>query len=95
MVEAIALIESGLGDCCDAMVGILAPRELRASRLMAREGMDEESARRRMDAQKPDAFFLENCDHILRNEGDRAAFSQQVQNLLSALLNMDQGGYDL
>ena len=38
-IDAIALIESGLGETCGAIVGILAPRELRIRRIMAREGI--------------------------------------------------------
>jgi dephospho-CoA kinase len=84
-VEAIALVESGLADWCDAVVGILAPRELRASRIMAREGISEEAAQRRIAAQKPDSFFIHHCPYLLHNEGDREVFLQQIRQLLSQL----------
>ncbi|MEG1858500.1 MAG: dephospho-CoA kinase, partial [Pseudoflavonifractor sp.] len=38
-VDAIALIESGVAADCDAVVGVLAPKELRIRRIMAREGI--------------------------------------------------------
>ena len=47
-IDAIALIESGLGEGCDAVVGILAPKEVRIRRIMAREGISEDYARRRV-----------------------------------------------
>ncbi len=47
-IDAIALIESGLGETCGAIVGILAPRELRIRRIMAREGISEDYARKRV-----------------------------------------------
>jgi len=67
VIEAIALIESGLADRCTSVVGILAPIEDRVHRLMAREGIAETYARARIESQKPDVFFREHCDHIIEN----------------------------
>lgn len=66
-IDAIGLLEGGLKDRCDFTVGIVAPTELRVSRLMAREGITEEYARLRIDAQKPNEYFIANCDHTLEN----------------------------
>ncbi len=66
-IDAIALIESGLAQRCDAVVAVLAPRELRLRRIMARDGIDEEYARRRVLAQQGDDFFRDNSDHTLEN----------------------------
>ena len=84
-IDAIALIESGLGETCGAIVGILAPRELRIRRIMARDGIDEryarmrimaregiseDYARKRMEAQQGDGFFRTHCDYLLENRAD-------------------------
>lgn len=69
-IDAIALIESGLGGQCAAIVGILAPKDVRIHRIMAREGISEEYARLRVEAQREDGFFRANCTHILENSGD-------------------------
>ena len=61
-IDAIALIESGAGETCDAVVGVLAPKELRVRRIMDREGIPEGYARQRVEAQKEDDFFRANCD---------------------------------
>jgi len=67
-IEAIALIESGLGSRCTTIVGVLAPAERRAERIMAREGLDHAYATARLESQKPDAFFREHCDYIIEND---------------------------
>jgi dephospho-CoA kinase len=64
-VDAIALIESGRAERCDVVIGVTAPRELRISRIMARDGITREQAEMRIDAQKPDSFFKESCDYLL------------------------------
>jgi dephospho-CoA kinase len=69
-VDAIALIESGLGEKCDLIVGVTAPVEVRIKRIMARDGLSEEYAKMRISAQKPDSYYNENCDYVLISDCD-------------------------
>lgn len=69
-VDAIALIESGISDLCDLVVGVTAPAPVRIRRIAQRDGISEEYARLRVEAQKPDSFFAAHCDHILENKYD-------------------------
>ena len=64
-IDAIALIESGRAKTCDVVIGVTAPRETRISRIMARDSITREQAEMRINAQKPDSFFKENCDYLL------------------------------
>ena len=64
-IDAIALIESGRSKKCDVVVAVTAPRDIRISRIMARDGISREQAEMRINAQKPDSYFEENCDHLL------------------------------
>ncbi|MCL2408639.1 MAG: dephospho-CoA kinase [Oscillospiraceae bacterium] len=66
-VDAIALIESGLGKTCNAVVGVVSPAETRIARIIARDGLTRAGAEQRISAQKPERFFEENCDYLLRN----------------------------
>ena len=64
-IDAIALIESGRAKKCDVVIGVTAPKETRISRIMARDGITREQAEMRINAQKPDSFYKENCDYLL------------------------------
>ena len=79
-VDAIELIESGLGENCDLLLGVLADREARIARIMRRDGLDRERASARIDAQKPESYFKEKCDHILYNSGDEDQFSDTCRD---------------
>ena len=85
-IDAIALIESGVGETCDAVVGILAPREIRIRRIMAREGIPEDYARKRVDAQQGDDFFRTHCTYILENQGTAEEFAQKALALFNQLI---------
>ncbi len=88
-IDAIELIASGLGDLCDARVAVLAPKEVRIARIMAREGIAEDYARLRVEAQKDEAYFREHCDYLLENSGEGSIedFSQRAKALFSKIIS--------
>ena len=69
-LDAINLLESGLGALCHRTVGIIAPAELRVKRIMARDNIPEEYARLRISAQKSDDYYREHCTDVLNNTAD-------------------------
>ena len=73
-IDAIALFESGLAELCDVTVAVTAPEDARVRRIMARDGISEEYARKRVAAQNSDHWFREKCDHLLINDGTVADF---------------------
>lgn len=70
-LDAIALMESGLGALCDVTVAVTAPEEVRLARIMARDGLDEAAARARMEAQRPSEYYVNQCDHSIVNDGNK------------------------
>lgn len=88
-IDAIALIESGLGERCDVVVGVIAPAEVRVRRIMAREGISEDYARKRVNAQQGEAFFRTHCDYILENtaEDTPQVFGARALVLFTELLS--------
>lgn len=66
-VDGALLIESGMK--CDALIGVIAAYDVRLRRIMERDGIEETAARKRLDAQKTDEFYINNCDFIIENNG--------------------------
>ena len=87
-IDAIGLLESGLGDLCTCTVAITAPEEARVARLMAREHISEEYARLRIRAQKSNEEFENACDLTLENNcPDAEAFRQKCSQSFIKLLS--------
>ncbi len=85
-IDAIALLESPLRELCQLTVAVLAPTEVRVRRIMAREGISQDYAWARVKAQKPDRYFVENCDHVLVNDCETAEeFAQKAQEFLEPI----------
>lgn len=90
-IDAIALIESGISDRCDCTVAVTAPNEMRIRRIMVREGISEEYARLRVNAQKDEAWFRENCTYVLVNDCvDAESFRMKAQILFEEILNRQE-----
>lgn len=87
-IDAIALLESTLINYCDCTVAVTAPADLRVKRIMAREGITEEYARMRVNAQKSSEWFQSHCDHTLENtEADTVeSFAERARALFRRIL---------
>ena len=74
-IDAIGLFEGGLAELCDMTVAVTAPEELRVQRLMQRDGITEDYARSRIQAQHRDDWFRERCTYMLENDSELDAFA--------------------
>ena len=92
-LDAINLIESGLGALCRRTVAVLAPADVRAARIMARDGIPEEYARLRIAAQKNDDFYRAHCTDALWNDAPTSEiFERQAGEFFGRLLQELQKG---
>lgn len=85
-IDAIELISSGLSKRCFATVGVVADRDVRLARIMARDGVSAEYAEKRISAQHTDDYFAEHCTYILHNNGTREEFYDRCLNLFLEVL---------
>ena len=80
VIDAINLIESGMGALCDVTVALTAPEEVRLRRIMERDGITAEYARSRIAAQKSDGFYRKHCTFLLENRaGSRGEFCRLIR----------------
>lgn len=79
IIDGATLLESGI--LCDKMVGILADKEERKRRIMDRDGLLKKDAEMRINAQKPDSFYIERCDVVFYNNKEA-----DVENILKGIM---------
>ena len=92
VIDAIKLIESGLGEKCDLTVGLTAPEEVRLKRIMQRDGIDEAYAKKRIAAQKKDSFYKKHCMFLLENRaGSQKQFQQLIREFSSDMIEDMEG----
>ena len=84
-IDAIGLFEGGLAELCDVTVAVTAPEKDRIRRLMARDGITEEYAQKRIRAQHSNDWFREKCGYVLENQGDLPSFQAKCLAFLQEL----------
>ncbi len=79
-IDAIELFGGNLARRCKATFAVLADRDKRIERIMARDGITREYAALRVDAQKPDSYFEKKCDYILKNNSTEEEFREKCRS---------------
>lgn len=87
VIDGATIIESGCGRMCDVLVSVVADAETRTKRIIRRDGISRTDAERRVFAQKPEEFYTENSDHVIRNDGSLSELEQNVNTVLKNMLN--------
>jgi dephospho-CoA kinase len=82
LIDAPLLIEAGLHKGCDVVVAVLADREVRLARLIARDNKDRAAILARMDAQPSDEFYISHADIVVQNNGDEQALAAESVRIL-------------
>jgi dephospho-CoA kinase len=85
LVDAPLLYESGFDTACDAVIAVLAPRDVRKMRIIERDGLSEERAEARLNMQKQDSYYIERTPHVICNDGSLTSLQAQVERVATAL----------
>lgn len=85
-IEAVELLESGMKTLCTAVIGVLSQREVRIARIMIRDAISRADAQKRIDAQRPDEYYISRCDRCIENNG---TVEELTVNVLSLVREVD------
>ena len=85
-IDAIELFSSGLAKRCTATVGVIAGRDVRISRIMRRDGISREYAMMRVNAQRPNEYFIQKCSRVLENNGSQEEFIERCRKTFEGVL---------
>lgn len=85
VIDAVKLIEAGIADGCDAVWVVTCPPDVERRRLLARPGMTEAEADRRLAAQGPEAAKIARAAVVIANGGTIAETRAQVERAWAAL----------
>ncbi|MBQ3236654.1 MAG: dephospho-CoA kinase [Oscillospiraceae bacterium] len=88
VIDGATVIESGCAKMCDALISVVADEETRTKRIIKRDEISEEDAKRRVAAQKPEEFYTEHSDFVIENNGSKKELVQNVNIVLKNMLNI-------
>jgi len=67
LLDAPTLFESRSDDFCELIISVVADESLREGRIVERDGLTSEQARKRMSSQLDEDFFVKHSDFIITN----------------------------
>ncbi len=83
VIDAAALLESGIAKMCDMVAVVTAPEKTRLHRIMKRDGLNREETLKRMLAQQNEEYYKEHADVVIC-----AYPSSKVNKEVEKLLNL-------
>ena len=92
VIDGAVLVGSALDGAWDRLVVVAALYETSVQRIVLRDGIRPEMARRRLDAQLPEAQLRARADVVLENDGTRDQLRQKAEALVDQLLAQAKGG---
>ena len=84
-IDGAVLFESGITKNLSKIIGVLAEEEVRLQRIRERDKISEDAARARIGSQKENKFYIENCDYLVYNNGNRDDLEVKVREVLEQL----------
>lgn len=85
VLDAPTLIESGFHTSCDVVIAVTASEDVRLARIMERDAIDRSAAQRRLEAQRPAAFYEAHADFVLQNDGTEEELLCRVESVWNQL----------
>ena len=70
IIDASLLIESKLNEICDIVISVVADEDVKMKRICLRDNIDEDTAKKRIEAQPKDDFYIKNSNYVIVNNGD-------------------------
>ncbi|MDE5772659.1 MAG: dephospho-CoA kinase [Ruminococcus sp.] len=70
LLDAPTLFESRADDFCEIIISVLADEDIREKRIIQRDGLTSEQARKRMSSQLDEEFFATHSDYIIHNNSN-------------------------
>ena len=94
VIDGAVLVGSVIDGIWDRLIVVTAPYEVSVARIVARGGIRPEMARRRLDAQLPEAALAARADIVLANDGTQEQLRRQAGALAARLLAEGERGND-
>ena len=83
VLDAPQLFEAHAEDKCYKIVAVTAPKELRAQRIIARDGITAKQAEQRISVQFDDEYYINHSDYVIINDGRE--IKTQINQILAKI----------
>ena len=93
LIDAPLLFESGFNEMCECVICVTAPEETLVRRILRRDGLGEEDARKRLAAQKTAAELEDRADFVISNDAEYEIMAERVKDCAGKLRQIRKERY--
>lgn len=86
ILDAPTLFESGIDAVCGAVVSVVAPFDIKLTRVLSRDGIPVEFAKSRLSSQFSEKYFYDRSDYVIVNDGDMTDLRNKVISVAKELM---------
>ena len=91
IVDAPLLFESGYDKKCDFIIAATAPDSVLSARIMKRDGIDFDSAMRRLKVQLSDSEVRSRADFVIETDTDTESLRRCVREIVNEITDRTKG----
>lgn len=84
VLDAPQLFEARAEDDCYKIVSVIAPTDVRKMRIMERDGITDEQAECRMNAQLDESYYTSHSDYVIINDGRDV--KEQIEKIINNII---------
>ena len=84
-VDGAVIIGSPVEKMCSFLVSVMADKEIRLARIMARDNISREAALKRIESQPSDEFYIANSRYLLYNNISKENLNIEVDKLAKTI----------
>lgn len=84
-VDGAVIIGSPVEKMCSFLVSVMADKEIRVKRIMARDDISREAALKRIESQPSDEFYIANSRYLLYNNISKENLNIEVDKLAKTI----------
>ena len=83
VIDAPLLFESNLNIICTKTIAVLANEDEKINRIIKRDNISLEDAKKRLNSQRNDEFYIEKSDFLMYNNKDIQYIENQITNFIN------------
>lgn len=95
ILDAPTLFESNADDLCDLIISVTADEAMREKRIILRDNISPEAARKRFESQYSEHFFVSHSDFVIKNNKTPeilAAKAKEAADKIKEYYNAEKSG---
>ena len=86
VIDAVRLFESGLFKFCNKTVAVISDEKLRINRIIKRDNILKEMAKKRIYSQPDDIYYIKKANFIVKNVLDLKILKKRLEEILEEIL---------